>query len=306
MTPTANSVGIVIVNWNGKGLTDQFIQSIQQHTEYDNYDIIVVDNDSSDGSEQYLCETYPNVTVIQTGSNLGYVGGINEAYLQTQYDAYFLANNDCVVRTDGWLKSLVDVLHQEDVGIVAPNNDPDAPPYHGGQYQDGSYVPPDVDEPVEVDTVSGAQVLVSADVFETIGLIDEKYFPAFNEEIDFCYRAQQAGFSVVFDPRVCVEHLEGMTVDEDAEKFEIGRRHDILFRWQNYPVHRLMMEVTTDVKQVAAALLTHESGFEYLYRNLRAYAWNLRRLPSIVEGRIVRRSMPEKHGAWIQRGSDTG
>ena len=297
------SVGIVIVNWNGKELLDDFLSSIGKHTQYGDYEVIVVDNNSDDDSVPYIREKYPETNIIALDSNLGYVGGLNEAVLRTRHDAYFLANNDCIVHTGGWLTELMQTLESDArIGIVGPNNDPDAPSFHGGQYWDGSFAAPDTDTPTEVDLVSGAQMLVDAAVFDNIGLIDEKYWPAYNEELDFCYRAQENGWRVMFDPRVCVEHLEGMTVDEDVDKFETGRRHDLLFRWQNYSIFDLMKSMPQDVKQIGASALM---GPQYLYRNIRAYGWAIRKLPSIVEGRLARRDAPEMYGYWLQRDTDS-
>ena len=294
------SVGIVIVNWNGKELTKQFLSSIFDKTQYDDFEIIVFDNDSTDGSQAAIRREFPDVTLIDHDENIGFVGGENEGVLRTDHDYYFLANNDCVVHTDGWLTKLVETMESEaDIGIVGPDNEPRDGVFHGGAYWEGPTVDYGPDEPLvpkKVDNVSGAQFLIDNRVFETIGLIDETFWPAFYEELDFCWRAQRGGFDVVFEPRVLVEHLEGQTVDQDIDKYERNRKHDIRFRWLNFPVSKLVADIPETAEKSGYAVFyrddglhLHDEAAERLRREMKAYWWNARQLPAVLEGRRIRR-----------------
>lgn len=296
------SVGIVIVNWNGCELTTQFIESIFERTEYTEYEVIVFDNNSDDGTQQTIREQFPDVTLIEHDQNIGFVGGENEGVLRTDHDYYFLANNDCVVHTDGWLTRLVETMElRESIGIVGPDNEPEADLYHGAAYWKGSTVEYDPSEelhPKTVDNVSGAQFLIDSEVFETIGLIDETFWPAFYEELDFCWRAQEGGFEIVFEPRVLVEHLEGQTVDQDIDKYERNRKHDIRFKWLNYSGKQLLRDLPEALEKAAYSVFHRDNGIEIhdhagerFKREMIAYWWNIRDLDEIYEGRRVRKQV---------------
>lgn len=296
------SVGIVIVNWNERDLTIQFLKSIDEKTEHSNYEVIVFDNNSDDGSVDAIRNRFPDTTVFEYDQNIGFVGGENEAVLQTEHDYYFLANNDCIVHTDGWLNKLVKTIEsRESIGIVGPDNETEEATYHGAAYWDGQtveYGPNEESHPKVVDNVSGAQFLIDNEVFETIGLIDETFWPAFYEELDFCWRAQEAGFEVVFEPRVLVEHLEGQTVDQDIEKYERNRKHDIRFRWLNYPLQKLLTDLPNTLKTSAYSVAYRDDGIQFqdkaterLKRELKAYWWNIKNIREIYEGRRVRREV---------------
>lgn len=298
------SVGVVVVNWNGKDLTLQFLESISEHTRRNDVELVVFDNDSDDGTPAAVREAFPEATVIAHDTNIGYVGAINEALTRIDHDYYFIANNDCIVRTEGWLDRLIETMEEhDDVGIIAPDNEPDPDVFHGAAYWNGETVDyPDGElYPKEVDIISGGQYMVEAEVFERIGLIDEIFWPAFNDEVDFCYRAQRAGYRVMFEPRVMVEHLEGSTVDEDLDKYELGRRYDIRFRWLNFPPAKLLQDLPNSLRKVGDAVLSRKGGlhvrdqwWERFKRNVRAYWWNISNLDDILEGRRVRRRVLEE------------
>ena len=112
-------VSVIIVNYNGKMLLKQCLPSLLQ-TDYPSYEIIVVDNGSSDGSIKFVKENFPTVKVIQLNKNYGYTGAVNSGVKYAKGELLAILNNDITVERT-WLKELVKViLEKPNAGSVAP------------------------------------------------------------------------------------------------------------------------------------------------------------------------------------------
>lgn len=325
MVAVDDSVGVVVVNWNGKDVLQRCLTSIVDNTEYEEAEIIVVDNDSDDGSKDLVRSSFPSVTLLASDTNLGYVGAENEAVRRTDHDMYLFMNNDTEVLTKGWLQPLVETATSaDDIGIVGPkvilgdDYEVGSDSVHGG----GTFHPikgerrvsedtEDYDEREDVDWVSGAQILVTREVFEDIGLFDEVYWPAFQEEVDLCFRANQAGYRVVYDPRSRVKHYQNETVGMDTEKFHVIRRYAMFYRWVNYPVSWLLLQPVREAKEAAGAVLTRTDRGVGLQdqaaargvAQLKSYLWLVRNIDKLVSGRLKRRGGTSGMDAefWMNR-----
>ncbi len=208
-------VGVVILNFKVKDETLECIKSVQKSS-LKNTKIIVVDNDSGDGLEEEVKEL--DVDFIQTGDNLGYSGGNNvgiKKALEDKCDLILVLNPDTTIDKDA-IKFLVEGA--DSAGIYGPKiyfGQGKTIWYAGGifdkanvlgqhrgvdQKDDGQF-----DKVEETDFVTGAALFVSREVFEKIGLFDEKYF-LYLEDLDLCYRAKQAGFKIGYLPDAVVYH----------------------------------------------------------------------------------------------------
>ena len=214
-------VTILILNWNGLQDTLACLASLQC-VKYPNFDILVVDNGSCDGSTTVIRERFPEVRVIENERNLGFTGGNNVGlrHLAQGVDYVLLLNNDTEVAPD-FLGRLVDVAEADPgIGIVGPkiyyHEQPVVIWSAGGtiDWQRGKSRMLELDEldegqsgvvPREVDFVSGCALLVKRAVLEQIGLLDERFF-AYYEEIEWCVRAKREGFKIVHVPRAKVWH----------------------------------------------------------------------------------------------------
>ena len=214
---------IIILNWNGWQDTTECVESCLKLT-YSNSRILIVDNGSMDGSERELRQRFPELEILQTGSNLGYAGGNNVGIrhaLARGAEYIWLLNNDTSVEPEA-LTSLVEAAEtSSDVGIVGSlilhYQQPQTICFAGGyiNWRDGSTRHLGIGEPDagqyvlrrSVDYVSGCSMLLTRACIEKIGLLQKEYF-LYYEETDWCARALRAGFKVFCQPASRVYHKE--------------------------------------------------------------------------------------------------
>lgn len=214
----APRVAAVVLNWNGGEINRKCLDSLLA-CDYPNLAILFVDNGSTDGSLEDIRERYPQIETLVNEENLGFTGGNNRGIdhaLDAGAEMVLLLNNDVVV-PEGFLQPLVDELKREGHGIVGPKVlEPSGKVWcAGGELafhqnvsrlrgygasDNGSF---DRIEPV--DYLPACCILISREVFERIGLLDEDYF-CYLEDVEFCLRASRAGYPVTYFPDVKVCH----------------------------------------------------------------------------------------------------
>lgn len=212
---------IVIVNYNGKHLLAKNLPSVIS-TDYKDFDIVVVDNDSSDGSVEYLKENFPTVKVVESSENLGFGKGNNlGVHTYPNYDAYLFLNNDVSVPKD-WLKELVKVIENDNkIGAVGPK-------VLYSKKKNGKYIVnsagiqvdkhfmaydrydkeednPKYDVVEEIDALMGGAFLVRRDAFEKAGGFNPKMF-LYYEDIDLSLRIKDLGYKVMYCGKSKVFH----------------------------------------------------------------------------------------------------
>ena len=211
-------VFVVILNYCVAELTIKSALSVKKST-YKNTEIIVVDNNSGDEIGEKL-KDFPEVEFIPSKENLGYSGGNNlgiKKALLNGADYIFILNSDATVES-GAIASLVEEAEKGAGELIGPKilfTESKTIWYAGGIFDrnnvigkhrgvdekdEGQY-----DKTEETDYITGAALFVKRDVFEKIGLLDEKYF-LYYEDSDFCFRAKRAGFKVLFVPKALVYH----------------------------------------------------------------------------------------------------
>ena len=215
-------VAIIILNWNGLRDTIACLESLSR-LDYPHYQVVVVDNGSTDGSVEAIQGRFPEATLIENGENLGFTGGNNVGlrYALTQGADYaLLLNNDTEVAPD-FLSRLVQAAEADPrIGVAGPTlyyyARPDliwsaggAIDWRHGQTRMVGLNEPESGQfgtaPREVDFVTGCALLIKRAVMERVGLLDERFF-AYYEEAEWCVRAQRAGFRVVNVPMAKVWH----------------------------------------------------------------------------------------------------
>jgi len=229
----APKVFIIILNWNGKQDTIECIGSVK-HLDYPNFEIVVVDNGSTDSSEDAIKKKYPCVTIIQTGDNLGYAEGNNIGIryaMEKDAEYVFLLNNDTIIENNA-LSQLVNFADKTSkIGIVGPKillyHDQNViwfagggidfysglSHYGGGKKDDGTF-----DKEQETDYITGCALLIKSDVINTIGLMDRDYFLLF-EEADWCIRARRSGFKLFYVPSARVYHKCSVSFGKIDEQY---------------------------------------------------------------------------------------
>ncbi len=215
-------VYIIILNWNGKDDTCESVRSAQK-IEYSNYDVIVVDNGSQDGSVETLKKEFPEITIIENNANLGYAEGNNRgiAYAMSKgCDYIFILNNDAIVDPCIIKKFLHVSKERPKAGVFGAKiyylKEPNKIWFAGGawvreialfthvgydQIEDNSTW----SDTREIDYACGCALFVKSEVIQKIGVLEHKYFLTW-EESDFCYRARRAGFECLLVPSAHVWH----------------------------------------------------------------------------------------------------
>jgi GT2 family glycosyltransferase len=223
-------VAVIILNWNGKEVTSECLDSIR-NVNYPNFEVILADNGSEDGSQSYFPGRFSWVTLLENGSNLGFAGGNNAAIrlaLRSNPDYILLLNNDTVTDPD-FLSELVQAGEaRKEVGILNPKiyfyDNPDVLWYAGGKLSllrgvarhrgFGKIDRGQFDQPRAVNFITGCAFFIKREVIEKIGLLDEEMF-CYGEDADWSLRAIKAGYKGWYVPTSKVWHKIGASCCRD-------------------------------------------------------------------------------------------
>lgn len=215
-------IAVIIVNYNGQEYLSDLLSSLQKTNYPENdWDIIMVDNNSTDNSVKYIKDNYPKVKLLLENENTGFAGGNNigmEFALKNNYDYLYLLNQDTVVTPD-WLKEVVNLAESDKtIGAVQSklylysdknrlNTVGNRIHFLGFGYGEASGV---IDEGQynvvrEINYPSGAGVLLRSSVLDTIGFFDGSMF-MYMEDLDLGWRIWLAGFRCVMQPSSIIYH----------------------------------------------------------------------------------------------------
>lgn len=264
-------VSVVILNWNRKEMLLDCLRSIKE-LDYPLYEIIVVDNASTDGSVQAVREKYPDVVLIENDKNYGAIGGKNiglRRALQSDVEYIYMQDNDIVAAKDA-LTKLVEVAEADSrVGMVGvmmyDYSKPDTILSAGGIIdwtQNISRGRGDNEKDVgqfnkiePVDYLWGGALLIRKRILEKVGLFDEDYVGYWFEDSDLSVRVSKAGFRVLFNPFAKVWHKPHATAEQlSFRKKYLAARNAIRF-----------MKKHASPLQWAKYLLFSICGLPYMY-----------------------------------------
>ena len=227
---------IVILNWNGKKLLEQFLPSIV-HFSSEFAEIYVADNASSDDSIEYIKDQFPIVRIVENENNGGYAKGYNDALKSIDADIYCLINSDVEV-TKNWITPVLEIFKKEEnTAIIQPKildfKDKNYFEYAGagGGFVDlfgypycrgrvFNYIEKDTEQfndVTEIFWASGACFFIRRTTFNDLNGFDAKFF-AHMEEIDLCWRAHHHGKKVFYVGNSTVFHLGGQSLKASSPK----------------------------------------------------------------------------------------
>jgi hypothetical protein len=249
------------VSWNARDDLRACLKSIPEGTARpDIIETVVVDNDSSDGSADMVAAEFPSVTLIRLNDNTGFSGGNNRAFEGLSAPYALLLNSDATCHP-GSLDTLLDWADAHpDVGIIGPKVlNPDGslqyscrrfPTFAAGLFRNvylgrlfpnnrpaSDYLMQDFDHVSvrDVDWVSGCAMLIRRACMEQIGTLDAATFFMYCEDMDWCLRARDAGWRVVYYPDAHFTHAIGRSSDHAADRMIIEHHRSM---WRFYKKHR--------------------------------------------------------------------
>ncbi len=278
------SVAIVILNWNGQQFLKQFLPSVMASV-YENKKIVVADNASTDNSIEFLKKYYPQIEIIQHTTNEGFAKGYNTALKQVISDYYILLNSDVEV-TPQWINPIIELMesdaliaacqpkilayknktHFEYAGASGGWLDNFGYPFMRGRVFDiceednGQY-----NAVQQCFWASGAALFVKANLYNELGGLDE-YFFAHQEEIDFCWRLQLAGYKIFVQPQSIVYHVGGGTLPKgNSKKTFLNFRNNLIMLAKNLPLNnalwKLPCRIFLDAISAWKNLLNGDAGY---------------------------------------------
>ena len=248
-------LSIIIVNWNSKDYLKKCIESIFTWTSGIDYEIVVIDSGSFDGSGEMLTQCYPQVKFIQSDKNLGFAKANNAAFNDSTGRNILFLNPDTEIE-DPALNTLYHQLSSlPNAGIVGAkllNSDRSVQtscvqsfPTILNQLLNSKFLRTlfprsplwgmaplfDVtDGPAEVDVLSGACIMLRRTLFEQVGLFSEDYF-MYAEDVDLCYKIKQAGYRNYYIPDAVVVHFGGGSSEKRPSDFSVVMMRESIWRF---------------------------------------------------------------------------
>ncbi|MGO4773190.1 glycosyltransferase family 2 protein [Flavobacterium sp. W22_SRS_FK3] len=248
-----DKIAVVILNWNGIKLLEQFLPSVIQFSQ--DATIYVADNASTDDSVNFVQQNFPTVKIIKNTGNHGFAKGYNDALKGVNTEIYALINSDIEV-TENWLKPIIENFESEkNTGIIQPKIlnfknkeyfeyagaaggfiDKYGYPFCRGRIFDtiekdkGQY-----DDNCEIFWASGACFFIRKEIYDELEGFDESFF-AHQEEIDLCWRALNDGHTIKYNSQSVVYHVGGATLQQgNPKKTYLNFRNSLLMMVKNLP-----------------------------------------------------------------------
>ncbi len=271
-------IAVVILNWNGKKLLEQFLPSVVRFSP--EASIYVADNYSADDSIAFVTRHFPMVKIIRNTRNFGFAQGYNEALRFVEEDIYALVNSDVEV-TENWLAPIIELFNRDDkTAIIQPKildyRRKNAFEYAGagGGYIDkygypycrGRIFSPieddlgQYDDEADIFWASGACFFIRKEVFRALKGFDGDFF-AHQEEIDLCWRAINDGCKIKYCGKSTVYHVGGATLDgQNPQKTYLNFRNSLRMLVKNLPQRQIIPVI------LARLFLDGLAGIQFLFQ----------------------------------------
>jgi len=315
----ALQTAIVILNWNGKKYLQDFLPFVLKFNS-SSAKIYVADNASSDDSIEFMNTNFPEVELIELEENYGYAKGYNEALKQIEAKYYVLLNSDIEV-TENWIEPIIAYL-EENPEVAACQ--PKIKSWHqqelfeyagaGGGYIDYLGYPfcrgrifqelekdtGQFDDIQEVFWASGACLFVRSEVFHELEGFDEDFF-AHMEEIDFCWRAKNKDYKIIYHPGSTVYHIGGGTLPKNnPRKTYLNFRNNFCLIYKNIPKNRLFSTFLLRfiLDGIAAIKFLLDGGYKDLTAVFKAHMYFYKNIPKL---RKKRKALKQKQVSGIYK-----
>lgn len=248
----ALDISIIIVSWNTREITKNCLQSIREQTSGISYEVIVIDNNSADGSQEMIAREFPEAVLIANSENKGFATANNQGLAIARGRYFLLLNSDTIVLDGAVQRSLAFAEQKPDVGIIGCrvlNSDGSLQPscfmypslvnlllaatylykvfpqsrFFGREFM--SWWLHDTEKDVQV--VRGCFMLVKREAYEQVGPMDSRFF-MYAEETDWCYQFGMKGWRILFTPAAQIIHLGGRSSIQVKPQMTLQLRSGIL------------------------------------------------------------------------------
>ena len=284
-------IAVVILNWNGKELLEQFLPSVVKNSP--EATVYLADNASSDDSISFVTSEFPTIQIIKNAWNFGFAQGYNEALKEVDAEIFALVNSDVEV-TPNWLQPIIETFQNyPQTAIIQPKildyKRKDYFEYAGagggfidkfgypfcrgrifetiekdlGQYNDNC----------EIFWASGACFFIRSSVFKELNGFDVDFF-AHQEEIDLCWRAKNKKYSIQYNGSSTVYHIGGATLnDENPKKTFLNFRNSLFMLTKNLPKQKLfkILLIRMVLDGIAGLRFLFQGKFTHLFAVLKAH-----------------------------------
>ena len=284
-------IAVVILNWNGKKLLEQFLPSVVKNSP--EATVYLADNASSDDSISFVTSEFPTIQIIKNAWNFGFAQGYNEALKEIDAEIFALVNSDVEV-TPNWLQPIIETFQNyPQTAIIQPKildyKRKDYFEYAGagggfidkfgypfcrgrifetiekdlGQYNDNC----------EIFWASGACFFIRSSVFKELNGFDVDFF-AHQEEIDLCWRAKNKKYSIQYNGSSTVYHIGGATLnDENPKKTFLNFRNSLFMLTKNLPKEKLfkILLIRMVLDGIAGLRFLFKGKFTHLFAVLKAH-----------------------------------
>ncbi|NRS87592.1 hypothetical protein HNQ02_000499 [Flavobacterium sp. 7E] len=271
-------IAVVILNWNGVSLLEQFLPSIIAYSP--EATIYIADNASTDTSIEFIKNTYPEVQIVINKANYGFAQGYNEALQHIDAQIYALVNSDIEV-TKNWLQPILETFEKEPkTAIIQPKIldfkkknyfeyagaaggfiDKYGYPYCRGRIFDT--LEEDLSQYNDNRTIfwaSGACFFIRSQVYKELAGFDADFF-AHQEEIDLCWRAINKGHIIKYNYQSVVYHVGGATLQQgNPRKTYLNFRNSLLMLTKNLPKEKLYLVLFTRM------VLDGVAGIQFIFK----------------------------------------
>jgi GT2 family glycosyltransferase len=294
-------VSIIIVNWNGGKVFDDCLNSLNR-INYPNWELIVVDNGSVDGSERNLRERASKakeVRLIKNSENLGFVPANNQGYEKAKGDYLLLLNNDTRVTPNFLSKMVKRLLKDPSIGVIQPKIFlMDKPGYldncgsyltkigfleHWGFFEKDKE---EFDREKEIFSAKGACMLIQKGLVDDIGLFDPDFVSYF-EESDFCWRVWLVGRRVLYYPKARIFHKLAYTARRlnpfDVNYHSFKNRFRSIIKYPQFINLVLILILHLFVLSILMLFYLIKLEFKQVAMIVKSILWNMYKLPSTLK-----------------------
>ncbi len=287
-------VSIIIISWKVRELLKNCLGSVFDQTVGISFEVLVVDNNSGDGTAEMVRKNFPQVYLLTNQDNVGFAQACNQAIRVSQGDYLLFLNPDTEIIDQAIVKTFAFAKNKKNAGITGCkiiNADGSLQPsvrkfpdlfshifillklhnfipnfYPIRRYYEFDW-PHNETKPV--DQVMGAFFMVKRDVFKDVGLFDKNFYIWF-EEVDFCLRAKKAGWLTYFFPGATIRHQKGESFKKKSalRKQLIFNKSLLYYFFKNRPVYEYLVLLLLTPLSVLLAAIVQLTGMKKKYREL--------------------------------------